>query len=176
LPEISYIQYPLMRWLATLSLIFCSVAAHAEIRGAATVMDGDTIKVASERIRLHAIDAPELRQTCTDDRGEYPCGRRAAEALRAEVAGAEVVCNERGRDRYRRTVAVCRANGHDIGRDMVRLGWALAYRRYGRDYVPAEDEARRNRAGLWQGQFVEPWNWRAERRRVPRHRVTLPPV
>lgn len=74
-----------MRRLAMVVLLAFPLAAHsgspatsgAEVRGAATVMDGDTLKVAGQRICLHAIDTPELRQTCWDDRGEYACGRRA---------------------------------------------------------------------------------------------------
>jgi len=38
--------------------------AFADITGKPRIIDGDTIEVAGERIRLHGIDAPESKQTC----------------------------------------------------------------------------------------------------------------
>ena len=43
---------------------------------------------------------------------------------------------------------------------MVRQGWALAYRRYSKDYVDEEAAARQARVGMWRGEFVPPWEWR----------------
>src|ERR1700730_15860074 len=36
--------------------------------GAALVVDGDSLEISGARIRLTGIDAPEMRQTCTDAR------------------------------------------------------------------------------------------------------------
>ena len=47
---------------------------------------------------------------------------------------------------------------------MRGLGWALAFRRYSDQYVPAEELAQRRTAGMWGGQFVTPWEWRPEAR------------
>ena len=46
----------------------------------------------------------------------------------------------------------------------VMEGLALAYRRYSRDYVEAEKEARKRNVGMWQGEFVKPWDWRKGQR------------
>ena len=43
---------------------------------------------------------------------------------------------------------------------MVQQGWALAYVKYAKTYVQAEEDARTNRRGLWQGAFIAPWDWR----------------
>ncbi len=50
----------------------------------------------------------------------------------------------------------------DIAERLVSHGWALAYRRYSKAYVPAEDEARGKQLGLWERsvEFTLPWNWR----------------
>ena len=43
---------------------------------------------------------------------------------------------------------------------MVRNGWAIAYRRYSKDYVDDENYAKENKLGIWNGQFIEPYKWR----------------
>jgi endonuclease YncB( thermonuclease family) len=129
------------------------------------VIDGDTIEIRGQRIRLFGIDAPESRQTCTDQAGaSYRCGQKAAQALDYRISNSVVTCEPKDRDRYGRIVAVCRAYGEDLSAWMTGLGWALAFRRYGAQYIPAEELAQRRKAGMWSGQFVPPWEWRAEAR------------
>ena len=129
------------------------------------VIDGDTLKAPwSERFRIVGIDAPELGQQCERNATPYPCGQEARQALTRLLRGKEVVCASEGKDRYGRTLAVCYADGEDVGGAMVGLGWALAYRRYSTAYVAAEDEARAGKRGMWAGRFTEPWAWRAEQR------------
>ena len=43
---------------------------------------------------------------------------------------------------------------------MVQAGWALAYVKYSSAYRRAEEDARINQRGLWQGAFIAPWDWR----------------
>lgn len=132
------------------------------LTGQARVIDGDTIVVAGERVRLHGIDAPELDQTFWCQGRQLACGAMALAALEALVAGVELRCQAVERDRHGRLVAKCFSpNGIDIGRRLVSAGWALAYRRYSLDYVDAEIAARKARRGMWRGQFVKPWVWRA---------------
>ena len=112
--------------LIAVAVILWPILALGEITGPARVIDGDTIEVAGERIRLHGIDAPEMDQTCEWPDSTIACGAIAKAELADAIAGAEVRCEERDRDRYGRIVAVCHASGHDIGRAMVDAGWALA--------------------------------------------------
>lgn len=148
-------------WLAAASLLAAvsaqAVAAEQVAIGRASVVDGDTIELHGERIRLAAIDAPEARQTCERAGTSWPCGRRAAFALADFVGARTVTCRWRERDRYRRPVATCEVAGADLGSWLVEQGWALAFRRYGLAYVAAEDRARTARRGLWAGSFVPPW-------------------
>lgn len=128
--------------------------------GIPKITDGDTIRIGNTRIRLHGIDAPEKKQTCTADGQEWHCGREATFALANIVGKHWVTCTQRDIDRYGRIVAVCRAGPIDMGAYMVGNGWAVAYRRYSSDYVRDEEEARKAGIGLWRGKFVMPWEWR----------------
>ena len=105
------------------------------ILGRASVIDGDTIEIRGQRIRLFGIDAPEGRQTCTDVSGALPSRAEAAQVPDYRISEGVVTCKPKDRDRYGRVVAVCRAYGEDLS----------AFRRYGEQYVPAEDLARRRK-------------------------------
>ena len=53
------------------------------------------------------------------------------------------------------------ATAESLNAAMVRSGWALAYRHYSEAYVGQEAEAKAAGRGLWQGRFIEPWDYRA---------------
>ena len=154
-----------MRFLILFLLIIFAVEALADITGKPRVIDGDTIEIAGERIRLHGIDAPESKQTCTD-RGDrkWRCGQDATFALADMIGNHWITCKGDTRDRYKRLIAVCYAGPFDLNAKMVRQGWALAYRKYSTDYVEEEADAKAKKLGLWRGQFVAPWNWRRGKR------------
>jgi endonuclease YncB( thermonuclease family) len=123
----------------------------------ARVIDGDTLAAGALRLRLHAIDAPEMSQTCTRAGRPYACGEEARRALARIIGGGEVTCVGGEHDRYGRRIARCRnAAGADIAAALVAQGWAIAFRRFGEDYVPQEEEARRRGLGLWAGSFDAP--------------------
>jgi len=128
------------------------------------IIDGDTIVVDGEHMRLFGIDAPEKRQACTFVGQPKRCGLMATEVLRGFIGSAAVSCERRSRDRYGRTVAICSVAGRDLGRDMVYSGWAIASIRYSNMYIDVENEARGSRRGLWDGQFEKPEQWRAAQR------------
>jgi len=131
------------------------------LTGPAKVLDGDTIVVAGEVVRLHGIDAPEMDQTFQVRGQQMVCGTMAMAALEALVAGVRLRCEVVERDRHGRLVAkVFSPNGVDVCRRMVAAGWALAYRQYSLDYVDAEEQARREKRGMWRGKFTKPWDWR----------------
>ncbi len=138
--------------------------AQQIITGKPRIIDGDTIVIDSQPIRLHGIDAPEAKQTCErPDRAQYRCGDMATFAL-AELAGKHWVrCEWNQRDRYRRLIAICYTGPVNLNAEMVRRGWAMAYRRYSKDYVGEEQEARNAARGLWQGAFLPPWEWRRKK-------------
>ena len=155
-----------MRFARLALILFLATvpATAAELAGQASVIDGDTIEIHGQRIRLYGIDAPESAQPCYRDGTAWPCGRRAAFALADHIGTHTVTCTPKDRDRYGRIVAVCFAGGEDANAWMVRHGWALAYRHYSHDYVADEDAARQAGAGIWAGAFTPPWEWRHAKR------------
>ena len=86
----------------TITLCLLATPALAEVTGPARVIDGDTLEIQGQRIRLHGIDAPEIKQTCWDDRGEFPCGQHAKFMLEVNVKGQTITCEERDKDRHGR--------------------------------------------------------------------------
>lgn len=153
--------------LVALGLGMSAAPASAEpLMGRASVIDGDTIEIHGERIRLEGIDAPESRQTCTDRESgdQIRCGQRSALWLADMIGEKPVSCTESGRDRYKRVLAHCTVSGQDIGAAMVKAGWALAFVQYSREYEAQEAKARDAKAGIWQWEFVAPWDWRQGQR------------
>lgn len=145
-------------------MIFCLSGVSAsnipDVTGTASVIDGDTIDIHGERIRLHGIDSPEGRQRCILSGQEWRCGADAANALSEFIGRSTVSCVVVDIDRYYRKVAICKARGIDLNRWMVEQGWAVSYKRYSHAYDEVEDEARQGRRGIWSSKFEMPWDWR----------------
>jgi len=146
----------------SLSLIIVPTIVQAyDLKGRPRIVDGDTIEIGGTKIRLHGIDAPENKQTCQKfDGSEYRCGEMATFALAEIIETHWITCKGETLDRYKRRIATCYAGPYDINAEMVRRGWALAYRRYSMDYVDEEEDASNRKAGMWQGEFMKPWEWR----------------
>lgn len=151
--------------LTLVALVACADPAPAVV-GRPSVVDGDTLEIQDQRIRLWGVDAPESRQICTRPSGAYRCGQVAASQLDQWIAGRPVRCVEDSRDRYGRMVTRCEFEGDDIGGWLVRRGHAVRYPEYaGSAYMIEELAARRERAGIWSGAFDYPWDWRRAQRR-----------
>lgn len=140
----------MLRICSLLVLLAGPVAAQS-LSGPARVIDGDTLDIAGERIRLFGIDAPEAGQVCQDGAGRaWDCGGHATARLQALALG-QVRCELRDQDRYGRLVARCTAGGTDLAGALVAEGAAFAYERYSRDYLGAEARARAAGRGIWSG-------------------------
>jgi len=122
--------------------------AASEIVGKARVMDGDTLEVGGQAIRLYGLDAPESGQTCVAGGQPWPCGENAAFALAYATAEHWLSCEARGTDAAGRIVAVCFAGPYDVGARLVREGWARADPA-SPGYAEEEAQAKRAGAGIW---------------------------
>lgn len=140
-------------------------STQQDIAGVASVIDGNTIEIHGQRVRLFGIDAPESSQLCVRLNGErWRCGHQSSFALADRIGRATVRCGPHDIDRYGRVVAVCFKGPEDLNRWMVANGRAVAYRRYSVDYVADEDAARQKRINMWSGDFEMLWDWRELRR------------
>ena len=133
----------------------------SQYRGKPRVIDGDTLEVRGQRIRLFGVDAPELGQPWRDAKdAEHDAGNAAKAALSSLIEGKRITVKALHEDQYKRLVAVVKVNGRDVARSLVIQGWAFAapgskrYRRIGQS-------ARRRRRGFWKGQITMPWDYRA---------------
>jgi len=142
-------------------LFLSSNVVASEISGVPRITDGDTIKILNKRIRFHGIDTPEKRQVCVKNFKEYRCGQEATNALKKKINGKLVTCKVQDKlDRYKRYIGVCFLGDIDLNKWMVRNGYAVAYRRYSKDYIEDENYAKKKKIGLWSSNFIHPEKWR----------------
>jgi endonuclease YncB( thermonuclease family) len=141
-------------------LLLRSSSGEPSLQGLAMVVDGDTIDVAGERVGIFGIDAPEQDQTCErGGGGTWRCGAEATRLMRRMAHYQIVECEVRAADVSGRRVARCRVGDEDLGRAMVRAGFAIEISQVG-VYAAEEGVARTGRLGIWSGSFDNPKDWR----------------
>ena len=140
-----------------------------KISGFAKVVDGDTIKINSKKIRLYGIDAPEKKQKCKkiyltisfmSFTKDYMCGEVSTQKLIKKINKQKLNCNILDVDRYKRLIGECFKRNINLNSWMVSNGFAVAYRKYSKKYVSDEINAKNNKLGIWQGKFEMPWDYR----------------
>ena len=130
------------------------------------VVDGDTIHVDGVKIRFSGIDTPESyyrgkRHQCTFEKVKVYCGYWAKIVLIEKIADHKVTCIKEDKpDQYNRILAECFVNNESLSKYLVRSGYAFAYRRYSKKFIPDENYAKINKLGMWSMEFDYPWDWR----------------
>ena len=144
-----------------LILILSNTILNAKtIEGKVKIIDGDTISINSKKIRLHGIDAPERKQNCIFKNKSWSCGKRSTTELEKLIDDQVVKCEITNIDVYNRYIAICSVKKINLNQTMVKKGWAIAYRYYSKDYITEERYARKNKLGIWKGEFEEPYLYR----------------
>jgi micrococcal nuclease len=127
---------------ALLALILAPPASAETFDGRrAVIIDGDTIALGTERVRLLNIDTPESFQSRCER--ELVMGLKAKERLAALARSGPLEVERHGQDRYRRTLGRVYVGGRDLGQVLVQEGLALPWR--------DEPEARADQLQHWCG-------------------------
>jgi endonuclease YncB( thermonuclease family) len=168
----------LMKLLLGIAIVLLpAMAQAADIAGVPKIREGDQILIGSSRIRLGGIDAPSVDQLCLNNTGErWTCGVAARDELIHHTDKKSWTCHVERTDRRGRNVARCEVDGEDIQKWLVASGWALAYTRVSHDYEADEKTAREAKAGMWQGAFIAPWDWRIRNKKTVILGAAKPPA
>ena len=159
-------------FLFSILILFFSIKVNSQekkIEGLAIIIDGDTIKISNQKIRLFGIDAPEINQKCKKPfisfsfltlNKEYDCGVVSTNKLKKKIFNKKISCLVTNKDRYGRFIGECFYKNMSINGWMVENGYAVAYLKYSKKFLMLENLAKNKKKGLWQGKFEKPWNWR----------------
>lgn len=107
-----------------LSALLLALAGPALADPLVTVTDGDTIRLAGERVRIENLDAPEMP-------GRAKCATEGKKALEAKALLTRLVDRgtvtlvrnqKRPKDRYGRTLARVLVDGKDVAPAMIAAG------------------------------------------------------
>ena len=154
-------------FIALFSFLLLSIPSYAIIRTVegvvSKVSDGDTLHVITQegtklKIRLYGCDAPETeksnRKTGRISKPGQPYGEEAMIALQKKVYRQNVRVDIITIDRYRRMVSIIWLENRNINLEMVREGYAEAYREYLKEpyrnqFINAEYKAKSEQKGIW---------------------------
>lgn len=154
------VAVPLLLAFALPTNLFGSAPAEREWRADAAdirVVDGETLALGEQVVRLSGMAAPMRGETCRRTTGEsFDCGGASAAALTRLVSGHPVTCRITGRDAFGRGIGHCEAAGRDLAQGLVAGGFAAAT---GSAMRALETSARRGGAGLWANRSGIPQDW-----------------
>lgn len=133
-------------------------------QGRPTIVDGDTLRIGGDELRLWGVDAPERNQICLMDGRPMSCGLRAAEELRGMIGRASIRCifkdwnPARLAEHKDRAVVQCMVHGIDLGDWLTSRGLATPF--FNPAYLNVGLRACESRMGFYAGAFTEPSQWR----------------
>ncbi len=169
-------KYLLIIPFALFFLAFPAFAAETTLTGKVMkVSDGDTVVISPIeggeffKCRLYGIDAPETSKYGRRGRlikPGQPYGDEATRELKRLILSQTVDITLTGAKTYKREVCRIVKDGMDVNHEMVKLGYAWAYRHYlhgpyASEYIDAEAAARERHLGLWQDTNpTPPWEFR----------------
>ncbi|WP_417558775.1 thermonuclease family protein [Mesoflavibacter zeaxanthinifaciens] len=134
---------------------------HGKIVG---ITDGDTVKLLTVdktiiKVRVANIDCPERKQ---------PYSARAKQFTSNQIFEKQVKLEYLKKDRYGRYICnIIYDDSLNLSKQLLKNGMAWHYVKYSNDesLQMLENEAKKNKEGLWQDPTaVPPWEWRSSKR------------
>lgn len=152
----------MFRALLLLAVAACGTGAEAaEITGAAKAIDSTIVQINNQRIMLFGVDSVMRKQPCTLEGKLWQCWIAAVHDLQVLLDQGPATCKTIGEpDPYGRVLGRCTVDGKSVNEQLVGDGFAIARLSESKDYVAAEAAAKARKAGLWQGEFVPPGDFR----------------
>ncbi len=135
----------------------------SELRGRATAVAGDTLRLDGRLVVLDGIEAPVPGQICRRGGGTWRCGSAAKDALADAVRSRRITCEILGEADGGMTRARCRVGDTDLAEKLVRTGKVFAESGFMSRYADAESEAQDKKTGLWDGEADRPQDYRTRR-------------
>jgi len=118
--------------------------------GIPQVVDGETIVIDYQLIKLHGIVAPNDKVMCEMNGINWPCGWEATNALTNFIGQHWVTCQAVSITESGKISAVCSmGNNIELNSWMVRNGWAKSGNVENTSLISKENLARKERLGLW---------------------------
>ncbi len=117
-----------------------------DVNGAATIIDGEKLRIDNIELRLFGVVPPQLSASY---------GPQARGLLDELSAGQTVSCHIRDRDHDGRFLATCRAGSNDLAFELIKRGLAVTARgslgptELAAPYEAAEQTAEMEKLGLW---------------------------
>ncbi len=148
-----------------ITLLLPLTAWAEELTGPATVIDGRTLEIQGQQVRLFGLDVPDRDQPCYSPKERIPnrCGVTAVEKIKRMVREQTLRCEGDQRDEEGRLIAICYSDRVEVNEQMVLLGLAISDPAQGKRYQRMENIAKRLNDGLWRNRFIMPWEWRKGR-------------
>ena len=147
----------IMRRLLVIIILNLSLAwpaAAQEHSGIPRVVDGNTIIINFQKIRLHGIEAPNAEQLCEIDGKSWLCGWEATNALAHIVGRHWVSCRQKRLNEGKIVDATCFAGDVlNINAWMVRNGWATAQSQTNTRFLQLEKLAQQEQIGIWRTKY-----------------------
>lgn len=138
-----------------------NLSAYPRISGSITAVSANIFYISGRYVRLYGVDAPDTDQLCSDSNGNsYNCGEVAVSWIRNWIDKNPIDCYLLKIEPNGQDLATCIWGDYDIGAALVGAGWGIANTKETNIYKPYEIKAKSESAGLWQGTFYSPEDWR----------------
>lgn len=131
--------------IAAVAVVLIAGPAGAdEVRGPVEVIDGSTMLVAGQTVRLADIVVPPLGSKCVWRGKPLDCGVLARAGLKDITAGAEVVCIPVDANAHR-----CKDGSFDLAFGLIHAGWAVPVSDAPGHYHKKMQDAKEHKRALW---------------------------